>query len=287
MKKYIIGAIITVLIAAGFVLLAREGSESTEDSEVNIVASIFPLYDLAREVAGEDAEVKILVPPGASPHTLDITPEIARIMEEADIIFTIGHGLDDFLFRNRKKLAVVDKGITIRAGEEEHGPTDPHYWLSPRNANRITETIAEELGKIDPENAEKYEARAENYRLLLTEKEEEWKEKLNVEGIKIVTFHDAFAYFADFFGINIVETVEASPGREPTAKELAYLRKLVADNGIATLFVEPQLSGDVISQFAKDTGVRLDILDPLGGVEGRESYVELIEYNLQRIKTSI
>ena len=295
MKKNIGAVVIILIIIIGVVFFLRQKtgydplSSNESGDKLHISASIFPIYDIAREVTGEGAEVTLLIPPGASPHTLDLTPEIATKIESADVIFAIGHGLDDFLFHDISKVTLVDKNIPLRANaeEEERGPTDPHYWLSPENGKQIAETIAQALSGLDPESAAIYENRAREYQSRLTAKISDWDTRLNIEGGKAATFHDAFYYFADFFGLEIAGTVEAAPGREPTAKDLARLGEIIKTNRLSTIFTEPQLSGAVISQFAEDNGVKLDVLDPLGGTPGRGSYIDLIEYNLQRIKDGL
>lgn len=304
MKKYIFAVIIIILV---LVLVVFSVTEKRE--EVRIAASVFPVYNLVLVVAGDDLNVGLLIPPGASPHTLDLTPKMAQMIEKAEVIFAIGHGLDDFLLKDNRKVMYVDKGVIMKENEHEdehhdedehhedehkdehhddhdHGPTDPHYWLSPSNAHLIVETIAEKLSEIDPENAGNYARRAEEYKMLLADKEEEWRE-MDVAGGKIITFHDAFSYFADYFNIEVIATVESAAGREPTARELAKLQSLITEHGITTIFLEPQLSAGVISQFARDNNLRLDVLDPLGGNPETGSYMELIEYNLRKIKESL
>lgn len=286
LKKFIIAVFVLFIVGAGiFFAVQNTEKERSGGGRIEAVATIFPIYDIVRTVAGEDAGVSLLIPPGASPHTLDITPDIAAKIEQADVIFAIGRGLDDFLLRDTRKVRYVDAGVAVR--KSGTGRADPHYWMSPANAEIIAETIANEFAKRDPDRAGLYRARAKAFRSALADKEREWREVYPVAGRKIITFHDAFAYFADYFGITILETVEEIPGRKPTAQDLARLREIIRENNITAIFIEPQLSESVISQFAKDAGLKVETLDPIGGDEGQSSYLELIEYNLRKITSSL
>jgi len=99
----------------------------------------------------------------------------------------------------------------------------------------------------------------------------------------IVVFHDAWGYFADHFGLTVVGTFEPFPGQEPTPQYLKELQVAVKDYNIKALFAEPQLSQDSIKTLAKDLGVDIKVLDPTGGVEGRMSYIEMMDFNVNNV----
>jgi len=96
---------------------------------------------------------------------------------------------------------------------------------------------------------------------------------------KMITFHDAWAYFAEEFGLEIVGTFEPFPGKQPTPRYLAELQDVARRNKVKAVFSEPQLSDQAIASFVKDIGLELYVLDPLGGIEGRDSYIKLLTYN--------
>ena len=301
--------------------------DSGSKEKIKIAAAIFPLYDIAGIVAGDDAEVLLIAPPGASPHYFDPTPSLLKEMQGTDFIFKIGAGLDDWvegLTSNIDGAEIVDiskkvslkksvsphlhkEGESVHAqeiegsGHEEgghkahehsehgahghvHGDFDPHYWLDPMIAKDMAMYIAEKLAQSDGAHAGEYVQRANMFAAELAKKDIEWKalvaELVNKE---IVTFHNAFMYFAEHFGLTIVATFEPFPGKEPTAQYLAGLRDEIDAHSISTLFLEPQMSKSSIESFAKDYDLSVGVLDPLGGINGVESYIDIIEYNLRSI----
>lgn len=141
-------AVVAVLLIIGIVYFrAGEAPSRPEGEKQAVAATIYPLYDLARNVAGEEAEVKLILPPGASPHLFEFSPKQLREMQNVKAVFAIGHGLDDWAAQitnvaKEVRVVPVDQGIELR--KFENGATDPHYWLHFGNARQITYTIAKE-----------------------------------------------------------------------------------------------------------------------------------------------
>jgi zinc transport system substrate-binding protein len=298
MKKFLI-----IFVASGFfiiLLLSFLGSQKPNNhTSLSVAATIFPLYDLVLQVAGSDMDVIIMVPPGVSPHSFDLSVSKVRELSKAEATFAIGHGLDSWIANSRvdTPVIVVDEGIKLRKSSDGHeggedsalGFVDPHYWLNPENAKIIIDTIARNLSLIDPENKSSYEERAETYKTKeLGGLVEKWKDQLcDLGGSKIITFHDSFAYFADYFCLNIVATFEPSPGVEPSPRDLAELHKIIKEHDIKAIFLEPQLPTDSVKQLAKDAGISIGTLDPLGGEGARDSYVNLLQYNAMTVASGL
>jgi zinc transport system substrate-binding protein len=259
--------------------------------KLRVAATIYPLYDIARNVVGDEGEVAVIVPPDASPHLFEFSPRQLEALQDVRAVFAIGHGLDNWVTRATNvtpgaQVIVVDQGIDLRKFPD--GTTDPHYWLNFGNARKIADNIANELIRIDPAHADIYRKNAETYAEKLTEKERELKEVLApVRGLPILTFHDAWYYFAENFELNIVGTFEPAAGEEPAPRYLAELHRKIETQHIRILFTEPQLSTGVVQSFAKDSGVGIAELDPLGGVEGRTTYLELMEFNADSIRRAL
>src|SRR3989338_2437278 len=115
------------------------------DTRPLVVTTIFPLYDIVKQIGGDSIRAELILPPGASEHTFEPTPKAQRDIEEAEIIFSIGHGLDNWLYTlttDAKKIVVVDNGIILKKEEET---VDPHYWLTLENGAKIAQTIAGQL----------------------------------------------------------------------------------------------------------------------------------------------
>lgn len=299
MKKYFL---ILIIIAVAFVIgIVYIGKGLTplqnKTGKPVVAATICPLYDIARNVAGDYAEVKLILPPGASPHLFEFSPRQLEELQGTNVVFAIGHGLDNWATRVENvtrgaEVVVVDSDIAIRLSEEEeeeegheHGPADPHYWLHFGNARQIADNIANKLSEIDFSHVDIYKANAEAYKEKLAAKEEELKRFLtSVQSQSILTFHDAWFYFADNFQLEIAGTFEPASSQEPTPRYLADLQQKIKERKIRIIFLEPQLSSVALGNFAKDNDLVIAELDPLGGVAGRETYLELMEFNVRSVR---
>lgn len=302
MKKFstIIIAAIIIFIILTFVLVLTSTPGGQPEPKTKVAATIFPIYDIARNVAGDKAEVVLITPPGASPHTFEITAEQIRKLQDTDIMLAIGHGLDDWITEARNaipgsQIKTVSQGVHLRDFEEdygheehEHEGTDPHYWLSIDNAIKITQTIRDTLSELDPENSGHYYSNATNY-IGELESTEQIIENLfaNISSNEIITMHNAWNYFAEEFNLEIVATFEPFPGQEPTLKYLAELSNTAEQYNVKTIFSEPQLSNQVLIPFLKDLNMDLAVLDPVGGLENRDSYINTMLYNAQTIKEKL
>jgi zinc transport system substrate-binding protein len=301
MKKiFFIFAIIGIVVAIWAAMTIRYKTTNSAN-ELQIAATIFPLSDIAQNIAGDRARVINILPAGASPHTFDVTPSVIRKLQGTKELFIIGHGLDEWAAAIAAalpglKIYRVDSGITLQpfgmgqhltsddeADLEESG-FDPHYWLSVANAKIIASNIASELIRLDPQNAAIYQKHLSDYLSQLTALQTEVRALLSdISNDKLIVFHDSWGYFADEFGLTILGVFELRPGVEPSPQYLQKLYNLVLANQIKVVFSEPQFSADVLQSFISDLGLRVAVLDPLGGVAGRESYIDLIRYNAQTI----
>jgi zinc transport system substrate-binding protein len=290
MKRLILVLTVIALGVGLGIVYFRAGKTPVQQGigKPTVAATIYPLYDIARNVAGGAVMVKVVVPPGASPHLFEFSPKQVKELQQVRAIFAIGHGLDNWATQVANvvpsaRVIVVDQGIDLR--RFQNGTADPHYWLSFGNAQKITDNIAKTLIEIDPAHAETYRESAKTYKEKLAKKESELKEVLApAQRMSILTFHDAWFYFAENFGLKIAGTFEPAAGEEPTPRYLAELQQKIKSNHIRIIFIEPQLSTAVLQSFAKDNGVGLAELDPLGGVEGRTTYLELMEFNANSIR---
>jgi zinc transport system substrate-binding protein/manganese/iron transport system substrate-binding protein len=249
-------------------------------------ATIFPLYDIVRNVTGPVSETVLVLPPGASPHTFEPTPASVRALSGAQVLFVIGHGLDDWAARLARGAGVpqvvpVDAGIALRrASDAAYSRVDPHYWLSAPNGKVIARIVAAELVRRAPNRRAEVERSLAAYLGRLDAADAEIRRLLaHLPGRRIATFHDAFGYFADAYGLQVAAVFEPYPGLEPSPHFVVEFQRKVRASGVRVLFTEPQLSVDALRPIARDLGVTLAILDPLGGLPGREGYIELLLFN--------
>lgn len=291
MKQILIAlfAAVIIIIAAVIIFNQKQEPEVSKD-KLQIAATIFPVYDIARNIAKDEADVNLILPPGASPHFFEFSPKQLKELQRTKTVFVIGHGLDDWTHKikdavSETKIITVDRDIKLRKSEEG---VDPHYWLDINNAKIITENIRDELIKADPENAKLYSENAKEYIENLQAAEYEIKYILSgIPNKKLITLHDAWYYFASGFDINIVGAFEPAPGKEPSPKHIIELIKLVRENNIKSIFTEPQIATEAIGPFLKDNDLKLYTLDPIGGTNERDSYIKLMKYNAETIARAL
>jgi zinc transport system substrate-binding protein len=327
MKNIILITLSIVAIIAAVIAFTSQGEIDSQAPD--IAATIHPLYDITKQVAGDELTVTRILPPGASPHTFEPAPKDLRNLSDIQRVYAIGQKLDDWaseLVDSEELVLTVDEGINLRAYEEhdmhehdtdadhhhdehhedkhehedahndhedtdhndhEHGEFDPHYWLSTENAAIIANTIAQDLGELYPESAAVFEQNAAAFtRELQTVKTDLEAELAELSNRNIITLHEAWYYFAEDFNLNLAASFEPAPGREPTAADIAELTDAVDDAGVKTIYTEVQLGDLPLKTFAEDQGLTVAELDPLGGTEGRESYIDLITYNANIIKAN-
>lgn len=205
--------LLLVLWALLVTLPTGSRSETLPTTPLKVAATIFPLYDLIRQVAGPTIEVVLLVPPGASEHTFTVKPGTVRALSGCAAVFSIGHGLDDWVTRLAQEAGVprtiiTDTGVTLLRGQHEshghghkHPPStgqqavDPHYWLTIPNALRMVQTIAEMLAQLDPSRQPEVQQRLAAYQEHLRQTDAEIRHLLtDLPQRTLATFHMAFEY---------------------------------------------------------------------------------------------
>jgi ABC-type Zn uptake system ZnuABC Zn-binding protein ZnuA len=293
-------------VCLSLLLLIASATPQTMAPRLKVATTIFPLYDLVRNVAGPAVEVVLLLPPGASPHTFEAKPGTVRTLVGSTVLFAIGHGLDDWAVRLAQgagvaRILVVDAHIALRTGthaahdhgtsharQQTSGAVDPHYWLAIPNAVRMVETITRALVELDPAAAPDYRQRAVAYQEQLRLVDAEFRALFaSLPRRHIVTFHQAFDYFADAYGLQVVAAFEPSPGQEPPPRHVEAFLRQVRAHQLRVLFVEPQLPQGALTSLARDLQVRLEDLDPNGGSPGRDSYIALMRFNASQIAAAL
>lgn len=289
--------IIGLLIAIS--VLAVSGCTSPAPSaqgKIRVAVSIPPLADFVRQVGGDRVEMELMVPPGASVHTYEPRPRQLQFMARAHVLVLNGVNLELWARKmvdssGNPDLLVVDtsKGIAILAGgEEEDKHGDPHIWLNPVNALMQVEHIRDALIQVDPDGKEFYRQRAETYTKQLLALDREIQGQVDSWGHReFISFHSAWRYFAQRYGLEQVAVIEEFPGKEPSPEYLAEVVKIARAVGARAVFAEPQLPPRAAQAIAAESGKSVLILDPLGGVAGRETYIELMRYNVDQMERAL
>lgn len=276
---------------------------SAQADEVVIVATFYPMYVFAQNVAADIEGVRVEIMADQSVgclHDYQLQTRDMVKLDGADALIINGGGMEQFMDKVlslREDLPVIDasQGITFLPAmhshddhedehEDEHAgheAVNPHVWLDPSMAAVQVKNIADGLSQADPEHAQAYRENSERYIDRLNALDAEIASELApFEGRQIITFHEAFTYFAQTYGLEIAGVIANEPGQEPSTREIAQTCDLVMEKGIDTLFVEPQYPQKAAETIARETGASVYTLDPVvSGDSTPESYENIMREN--------
>ncbi len=268
---------------------------ATTSKQLPVVVSIAPLADFVQQVGGARVKVTTLVPAGTSPHTYVLSPAQAVAVSDARVLVLNGIGLEYWADKviaaaNNPDLVVVNtsQGIPVLAGDADESGGNPHVWLNPLYAIRQVERIRDGLIQADPDGRPTYESRAAAYIATLQALDAEIAQQVaSWPSREFVAFHPSFAYFAERYDLVQAAVIETTPGREPSAAELAELIATVRRVQARAIFAEPQLSAKVAETIAQETHTQLLYLDPLGATIASGRYVDLLRYNVTQFAKAL
>ncbi len=269
------------------------GAVASEAKDIKIVASFYPMYIMAKNVAKDVPGVSVqnLTPPFTGClHDYTVTTNDMKKLADAQVFVANGAGMESFLDNiiaqhPNLKIIQLSEGIPLIKGEGNEGD-NPHVWVSISNTIIQAKNLEKALEGFDPGHKELYAKNTNNY----VAKLEVLRQKMHSElayfkGKSIITFHEAFPYFAQEFGLKISAVVEREPGSEPSAKELAETIDLIKNNGIPALFSEPQYPAAAAQTIAEETGAKVYVLDPaVTGPDNYDAYINIMENNLVVLK---
>lgn len=290
MRSLRLGALLLVALASAWPAGACGAGEEEDAGRVRVVTTLGIFADFARNVGGERVEIEALLPPGADAHTYELAPRQVAGIGRADVVFINGLHLEEAI------LGAIERDVSAEAPvvrlSEGLTPLDnnPHFWLDVTYAMRYVEVMRDTLSAVDPEGAEAYAANAARYLGELEALDGEVRAavgRIPPERRKLVTFHDAFRYLAERYGLEVVALVVKSPGREPSASDVAELARQIAEQRIPTVFREPQFSARILELAARDAGVRVGELysDALTG--GVDTYIEMMRFNARQLEEGL
>jgi zinc transport system substrate-binding protein len=282
-------------------------TENTED-KLKIIATFFSLYDFARHVGGDKAEVSSLIPIGIEPHDWEPTAQNIVAAQEADMFIFNGAGFEGIWITDIESNFKVDtsKGIQlIEAGGGEHeeegeeegiatAVSDPHIWLDPLLAKHQVEVIRDALVEVDPENAGYYHNNAARYISELESLDSSIKSGLSNCTLKdFIAFHDAFNYFAKRYNLTQHSIHGVSPEGEILPQRIIQIRDLATQLGIDTIYsedlVEPRLAAVIANEIPNG---RVLTLSPIEGIDRDEldqgvDYIQKMRENLENLTVGL
>ena len=280
---------------------------SSANAEVKVVTSIKPIHSLVSSVMDGVGKPDVIVDGYNSPHAFSLKPSHAKMLENADLVIWIGEDLEAFLekpldtiakkaknievmdLKGIRKLDFREKNIFEEHGHDEHkdehkehdghahGEHDPHVWLDPINAKVIIKEITKQLVQLDSKNSSIYKSNSKKSLADIDKLTKNIKKKLNKD-LRFVVFHDAYQYFESRFGIQVLGSLTVNTDVMPGAEQLSEIREVIEHEKVNCLFSEPQFNPSIIKSIAKDTNVKIGILDPLGAKldKGKNLYFDLL-----------
>jgi ABC-type Zn uptake system ZnuABC Zn-binding protein ZnuA len=294
-------------LAAGIVLLAgcssSGGSDAAggSDDGLLVATTVSPITSIAASVGGDRVRVEGIVPEGTNSHTYEPEPRVAELLSSADLILVNGLKLEDPTLElaeanKREDARIVEIGTVVLPESDyiydfsfpkEEGKPNPHLWTDPLYAIEYAAVIRDEFSKADPDNASYY---ADNYATFeasvneLADAVRADQQTVPAGNLKLLTYHDAYAYFAKNFGWTVIGAVQPKSFSDPAPSDVAGLIEQVKSQGVPTIFGSEVFPSAVLEEIGRATGARYEESlrdDDLPGAPGdpEHSWLGLMKYN--------
>lgn len=289
----------SLLLAAAVIVVGAcgTGAASTAPSgggALSVVTTTTVFADIVKNVGGDRVTVHSIIPSGVGPEDYEPKPDDAKSLAGAALIVSNGVGLDDFV---KKLLAASGDAASARLVLGDGIPTitvdgtpNPHFWLDPSLvAQYYVPAISAKLTALDPAGAGTYRANATAYTAALGALDTELQAQiaqLPDANRKLVTFHDAFPYFARHFGFELVGVILANPGQEPSAGDLARLVDTVKAAGVKAVFSESQFNPSLAQTLAQEAGITnvvTTLYNDALGPSPADTYLGMMRWNVGQI----
>ena len=310
---FILVSILILLSISNGYAQQNENRDTKHDTEkIKVVTSFYPFYEIAKEIGGNNTIVTSVIPIGVEPHDWEITPQRISNIMEADVIIYNGIGFDSWLgkkeqFRNSFIVDISKDLQLIKIGEQalenpgqgrqydDHTSRyDPHVWLDPIFVKNISNTISSALIKLDPNNTKAYEQNTKNFIQRLDGLDSLIKTSLNNCKLKdFITFHEAFQYFANRYGLNQHAVHGNSPEGEILPQQIIQIISIAKDLGIDTIYSEelkdPRLSQTLAAEIPNGKVLLLSPIEVLNQEEQKKDigYIDKMKMNLQSLKQGL
>ncbi len=268
--------IVIAIIAVGVTSIYQDAILPREDHSLKVAVTIPPQAEHVEEIGGEKVDVIIMIPPGEDPHHYDPEPKRLQRLEEADIYYKLGSGIEfevkhmDTLKEHNPGMTIIDssKGIDLIEMEDyshDHNDThgkDPHIWMSPKNVITIVNNMVAGIKDEDPANAEYYERNAEEY----LEKWKEFDERIEKELFEyedraFIIFHPSMGYFAYDYGLEQI-SIEVE-GKEPGFRDIKEIIDRAKEENIKTVYVSPEFPKEDAKVIAEEIDGEVSEINPL------------------------
>jgi zinc transport system substrate-binding protein len=298
--RRLIGAFLTLGLLGGLVVtIVLYQAQASQGHNLQVVATYYPLYNMAKIVGGDNVSVTNVTPAGAEPHDYEPTPQQLVQLQGADIVLyngaTFEPWINGFLSNYHHTAVAASRGIDLLPASNSASSTftDPHFWLDPVLAKQITATIRDSFIAADPAHTIFYQQRAAEYINQLSALDTDYAAGLaRCRLDTVIASHGALAYVSRRYGFDVQSIAGVSPDDEPSPATLAQLTKVVKQKGITTILFETLLSPKLAQTLASETGATAVVYDPIEGLTEAEqragkTYLSVQQQNLQTLRRAL
>jgi zinc transport system substrate-binding protein len=260
-----------LLAASLMALVSGCGKETVSTGKIVVAVTILPQAGFVEAVGGDEVDVIVMVPPGADPHTYEVTPDQMTKLAQARMYAKVGSPIEfeltwmDKLIAVNKNMLVVDcsRGIDFITSQDPDEPgMDPHIWLSVKNAKIMVQNICDGLVQVDPANKDYYEKNCADYLDKLTQLDSELAADLSgLTNRSFIVYHPAFGYFARDY--NLTQIGVEQEGKEPDADYIVRLIEEAKADDIHVIFISPEFSTKSADIIAREIDGQVVVIDPL------------------------
>ncbi len=295
--KRVIACVLCLILLCGCGVLPKKDS-----SKLNVVTTIFPLYDFARAIGGERAEVKMLIRPGTEVHSFDPLPSDMMAVYDCDLFLFIGGESDTWAKtllddKNINSLALINSADTTHTHTHEHlrSHPDEHIWTSTDNAVKMLNSICESFIKADPQNADYYRQNCEQYIKKINTAKAETQALINKNNNPFIVVADRFpfAYFAHQFGIEYEAAFDGcAVSTDISLKTMSRLTNIIKQKNIKSVFCTEISSKNIANALREELGIEIIELHSAHNVTLDDfnsgiTYVDIIYRNIKALERGL
>ena len=285
---------------------SESGYSNSDSGKLKIISTVFPPYDLARQIAGDNAEISILLPPGSEIHNYEPSAKDMIAIRNCDIFLYIGGENEQWAEKlinsndteNVTAVKLIDYVPTLSEDEDEHEhehETDEHIWTSPKNAQLMLSAVYDAICKVDPSGKQTYTKNKDAYAKQLSDLDNAYRSAVDNAKNKTIVLADKFPfrYLAHEYGLEFSAAFAAcSDESEPGVSTMIKLTKTIKENNIPAVYYLEFSSTKIADTLCDETGATKLMLHSCHNVskqdiENNVSYVDLMKQNLENLKLTL
>lgn len=317
MRKLLISLVILIIFVGGIIVLINSSKNDVqkEYGKINVVTTIYPIYDFAKEIAGDKASVSMLLSPGVEIHDYEPTPQDIIKIQESDLFLYLGEELEPWAetvisgMDRRDNLKEVARNITLVETEElehehseeheehhdEHGKYDTHIWLDLTKAVKMVQNITDDLCAKDTKNSGYYRQRATEYTKELISLDREFEQVVKNGKRKEIAFGGPFSYgyFVRRYDLDYISAYDScGEGSEPSVNKVLEVVEKMKNDGLPVIFYKELSSGNIVRTISDETGTEALEFNSLHSItkeqidEGK-TYLDIMENNLRNLRKAL